>query len=240
MPGLLTAVLLSASAAAGAGGLPDGLNLRYTLQYGAASIGETERVLERRGPVYRVTSRTRPRGLGRLLGVERLDEAGEFTVAAGLPRPRYYHQAQYGKRPYVREARFDWRAGRLHYADGRTEVLPARTQDQGSEWFALMLAAGRGAFPLELTVTDGRRLSRYRYELSGEETLKGPLGPLHSLRIQRTKIGGKGRVVLWLASGHGYLPVKIVKQRPGRPDTILTLSQLITAPIGTPAARSGR
>lgn len=220
----LAAGLLLLWLAAGAGaGLPDALTLEYRLEYGGVTLGTTTRVLERRGPVYRVTAHTRPRGLGRMLGVEVLEEEGEFALAGSLPRPRYYRQRQHGDKPYRRRVQFDWRAGRLRYGDGRSEPLPRLAQDTGSEWFALMLTAARGGFPLALAVTDGRRLTSYRYELAGEETLAGPWGSAPALRVRRRKPGGRGELWLWLARERGYLPLQVVRKRPGKPDTRLVL-----------------
>ncbi|HEB86354.1 MAG TPA: DUF3108 domain-containing protein [Gammaproteobacteria bacterium] len=208
-------------------GLPDHLELRYSWHYGNIKLGATKKELKLKSDRYILTSHTQAEGLGKLIDNGLLQERGEFKVDGQTVVPLRYEQARTGKKAYQRQVTFDWQDNTLVYGNGHKEKLPKGTQDSGSLFFALMLQSGEELDNKTVHVTNGRRLSHYRYTLEGTEPLHTPIGTLNTRRIMRSKPGRKETVTVWLATDRHNLPVKIVKQREGRPATILLIESVV-------------
>jgi hypothetical protein len=134
---------------------------------------------------------------------------GRIT-ANGLEPESYWEQrGQEADRTY--NAQFDYTNQTLTYgrvAESTTVALPPGTQDQLS--FAYQFAL-RAPFDgtLQFSMTNGRKLGNYSYQVVGEEVIKTELGELRTLRLSKVrKQPDDDSVDLWLAVDHQYLPVK--------------------------------
>jgi hypothetical protein len=224
---LLSAVILFATAAAHATeAFPDHLVIRYSVKYGAIPLGIVTKTLVREGTDYRLTSDTKATGIGRLFTDDTVKEEGVFRVSDHRVQPLSYRQVRDGKKAYVRTVKFDWQRGVVVFNNGREEKLPAGTQDSGTVLFALMLAPVNNDKPQEVHLTDGKGLSRYTYQRAGEKTLDTPIGKLNTILIQRRRPDKKEVVSIYLATAKHNLPVKIVKERGGKPTTTLLIDSL--------------
>jgi hypothetical protein len=212
----------AAEGAAGAGAdlLPARLNLAYALSRNGLEIARVEESFEREGGNYRISSEARAVGVAALLarGQGWRRESRGTLDAAGL-RPEQFTD-QRGANPVLR-ARFDWSASRIRFdrpgtdaPEGPAEPLPPATTDRLSFPYALALRAARPpglpATEWEAPMTDGRRISRYRFVVIGRETLGTPAGSFDAIRIGRVRDKGDSATDVWLAAGRGMIPVRIL------------------------------
>lgn len=208
---------------------PHRVSLSYDVSYNGMVAAELTEVLEHDGKRFSLTSEGRGKGIGALLyrGAARRWCRGEVT-STGL-RPLEYRD-QRGDKPVV-VARFDWVGKTLTQEhDGKSEtasmVLPL--QDRLSFLYnyafqhALDLRPGK---EINITLTDGKGLTRFQYNVAAKEMLKTPAGDLETVRLvkQRDNPDDKGTEI-WFASSRDYLPVRIlVIEKDGvRIDQVLT------------------
>ena len=68
-----------------------------------------------------------------------------------------------------------------------------------------------GAAPVAVSITDGKGISSSTYKAAGRETVKTPAGEFDALKLEREKKDPDDRTSeIWLATKHGYLPVRIL------------------------------
>jgi hypothetical protein len=212
----------AAEGAAGAGTdlLPARLALVYTLSRNGLEIARVEESFEREGGGYRILSEARAVGVAALLarGQGWRRESRGTLGPAGL-RPDQFTD-QRGSNPVLR-ARFDWSASRIRFdrpgtdaAEGDGEPLPPATNDRLSFPYALALRAGQPpglpAAEWDAPMTDGRRVSRYRFAVAGREPLSTPAGSFDAIRVSRVREKGDNATDVWLAAGRGMIPVRIL------------------------------
>lgn len=188
------------------------VNAAYRLTKMGQPFGVARETFRREGDNYRIESATSAVGIFALFvkGKIRLVSAGEVT-AAGL-RPLHFEHHR-GADPAKRiSADFDW-AGRVvtHHYDGKSETaqLPPGTQDRISLLYQFMFAPPRGA-GVELTMSNGRQISHYLYQMVGEATLDTPAGRFDTVHLSRHEGGRRDGVEVWLAKERYYFPVRIV------------------------------
>ena len=87
--------------------------------------------------------------------------------------------------------------------------LPPNTWDATSfSWnFAFVQPAAK---ELNIHLTDGRRLTSYRYAIVGSETINTQIGDLATVHVKKVLEGDDKRAFdVWLALDHSYVPVRI-------------------------------
>lgn len=223
---LFVVVLFASTAVHAADGFPDRLVVTYSVKYGAIPLGRVTKTLVREGANYRLTSDTRATGIGRLFTDDMVEEEGVFRVKDHAVQPLSYKQVRTGKKAYTRSVTFNWNQGLLIFSNGRREKLPSDTQDSGTVLFALMLLPMNNNQPRQVHLTDGKRLHRYTYQRTGEQKLDTPIGTLNTILVQRRRPDNKEVVSIYLATAKHDLPVKVVKERDGRPTTTLVIESV--------------
>lgn len=113
----------------------------------------------------------------------------------------------------VQRADFDPASGIARYSNGSQMDWPANGQDRVSMLLRLGAWArqARPGAELELPVSDGNDWQTWAFNLRARETVDTPSGPWPSWHIQRSDAGRRGQSTdLWLATGLGGLPVRLV------------------------------
>jgi hypothetical protein len=64
-------------------------------------------------------------------------------------------------------------------------------------------------------MTDGRRLSHYRFTVVGREQVSTPAGSFDAIRVSRVRDKDDHATDVWLALGHGMIPVRILVAEQG-------------------------
>ena len=108
--------------------------------------------------------------------------------------------------------------GQVQFANGRTEPAPAEVQDASSQFVQLtwLFLTGRETarpghqvlIPLALP---RRQYKDWRYEVTGEQTIDTPMGPLATWHLRPTQPvdAGDFSVEMWLAPSLQWLPVRL-------------------------------
>ncbi|MBI3771144.1 MAG: DUF3108 domain-containing protein [Gammaproteobacteria bacterium] len=89
-----------------------------------------------------------------------------------------------------------------------TVALPPQTQDQLSFIYQFVLQAPFTG-TVQFSMTNGRKVDTYAYQVIGEETLETGLGKLQTLHLSKVRQPNEDGAEAWLAKDHQYLPVKI-------------------------------
>ena len=131
---LTLACLLPPLPALAATGLPDKLEMVYTLKYGSLAAGNSTRSLERQSDgSYRYTIHTLPTGIARTFTRVEWFEEGTFRVVKNQVRPLSYLKYRKGSsKDHRHSTTVNWDQGQILYSSGATVSLPQHYQDQGS------------------------------------------------------------------------------------------------------------
>ena len=207
----LAVVVVLSAAWARAASVPTHIEIKYRVSMGSMKIGEGFDTFEHDGKTYSVVSESKTAGVAAML--YRLDirrEAKGRITPEGL-KPRTFVESRNGK--VRRSASFDWGANQVQLADGdenkQTVPLPPGTWDATS--FAWNFAfVPPGDKELNINLTDGRRVTSYRYAIVGRETLNTVIGDIPTLHVKKVQEGDDKREFdVWLATERNYLPVRI-------------------------------
>jgi hypothetical protein len=195
---------------------PNYVSIDYDVSRGGdnSSIGTTHVSYIAKGDgSYQLRSETAAKGLASLFFPSKLVQISSGRVTEKGLQPLSFSY-EFGNNPdKYQHADFDWSAGQLtmHTSKGDKAVaLPPGTQDLLSFMYQYMFFA-----PLEnlqLTVTNGKKLSQYTFSFEGEDTLYTEIGEVRTVHIVKSSGEGEEKTELWLAPDHHYLPIKISKR----------------------------
>lgn len=159
---------------------------------------------------YSLSNVAEAKGLMALFLSGQLVQTSEGKVTTSGLQPAQYVYQFGDKADKSQRATFDWQAGKLTLENSKRTVsveLPNSTQDLLSFMFQFMFEP-----PLEemqLSITNGKKLSSYAYSFAGEDQLQTKIGNLRTMHISRSTGDGDEKTELWLAVDFRYLPVKI-------------------------------
>lgn len=152
----------------------------------------------------------------------RIRESSTFRWSDAGPVPSHYAYERKGLGKNRRaDVRFDWATGTAANIAKRKpwslQVLPG-TLDKLAVQIKLradvrqLIARGESG-PLVYHIVENGRLKRFEFELSGQESIETPLGPLDTVKLRRVRAAdSKRETVFWLAPAHDFLLVKMFQQ----------------------------
>lgn len=229
---LLTLLALAGAmlAAPASAGLPDKLELNYSLLYGNLTAGASTRTLERQADgSYRHALHTTPKGMARMFTKVQWFEEGRFHIVENQVRPLSYLQYRVGaSKSHRHSVEFDWGKQQIRYSNGNNLPLPPATQDQSSLLFALMLNPPTDTQTHSVNLSSGKKLTAYDYRYVRSEDVDTPAGRFKSIVVQwspHAPSDDSERVTAWLASDKNHIPVKVVTQDGNKTATMLLQSQ---------------
>lgn len=206
------AILLSLSQAPVWSAPPQAVSAAYRLTKMGQPFGVAHETFRRDADQYRIESVTSAVGIFALFAKGNIRLLSSGVVSALGLRPLHFEHRR-GDDPARRiVADFDWdKHGVTHRYDGKNETaeLPNGTQDRISLLYQFMFVPPQGA-GAELTMSNGRQLNRYFYQVVGEETLVTPAGRFDTVHLSRREGGRRDGVEVWLAKERHYFPVRIV------------------------------
>jgi hypothetical protein len=189
---------------------PQHVQLNFAVVTGSMRLGEGRDVLEHDGKHYSVVSTSKTVGLAAFFYKMNIRRESRGLITNNGLRPLHFEEER--SRKPRRSADFDWDAKLLKLTDGDTVEsvpLPDNTFDQTSFAYAFAFRPPSEEI-LPVHLTDGRRLSDYKYQFIGKEKLTTPIGDLEAVHFQKIREGDDQRgFEVWLAVEHHYLPVKI-------------------------------
>ena len=204
---LLTALL---SCAAAADPPPARVEIHYDTYFGFIKVGETRDVMEHDNHSYHLVSESRTVGLAALFHELVIHREAQGRIGPGGLAPVSFSETDNGKFKYG--GRFDWSAHQAMVRDDHgSDIIPLHDNSWDLTSFTYTFAfnpPGRG--DMDVYLASGRRMSRFRYTISGREKIDTGAGTLDTLHVRKILEGGDKRAFdLWLAVNRHYLPVKI-------------------------------
>ncbi len=191
------------------------LSLAYSLARSGLEIARIEEQFERSGYAYRLTSEARAVGLAAVLarGQSWRRESSGLVHGATL-RPELFVD-QRGTQPPQR-ARFDWTAGRVVFdrlaPAGEEAAGEAPLPDGALDRLSFPYALARLPLPeseWDIAITDGRRLTTYRYRVVARETLQMPGGTFDTVHVARVSGRDEPGADIWVSRSPSPVPVRI-------------------------------
>jgi len=139
-----------------------------------------------------------------------------------LPQHYIYQRKSVGK-DRNEELVFDWAANKVtNVKSGKIQELDATKNFQDSLSYQVQLSqdliAGKKQF--EYSVTNGRKIKQYKFEIIGEEILNTPLGDVKSVKVKRTRDKSDLVTYAWFAKDFQYLLVRLQQEENGSAYTI--------------------
>jgi len=189
---------------------PNRVQMEFSVNAGTVHLGEGRDVLVHDGRQYSVVSESKTVGLAAFFYKMNIRREARGLITNNGLQPIHFEEDR--SRKTKRSADFDWNARQIKLTDGdETETLPLQdnTFDQTSFAYAFAFhPPGEEISPVHLT--DGRRISDYKYAIVGREKLKTPLGDLQTIHFRKILEGDDKRgFEVWLGVDHYYLPVQI-------------------------------
>jgi hypothetical protein len=202
---------------------PQRVELTFEINFGAMQLGQGRDVLVHDGKHYQVVSETIPKGLAALFVKDIRRESHGTITDSGL-RPDSFREQ--GRKQGIRAAEFNWSESTLQLFNGDTNTvvaLPPNTIDQASLPYGFSFAEGVPD-SVAIHVTDGRKLSDYRYRIVGRERVATVLGEFDAIHVEKVRKPDDTRSFeFWLAVQQYYLPIKMRFVEKGRAfDSIVT------------------
>ena len=189
---------------------PARVELAFAVYSGSMHLGEGRDVLEHDGKQYSVVSESKTVGVAALFYKMNIRRESRGLVTKNGLRPLHFEEDR--SRKQKRAADFDWANKVIKLTDGEnveTVPLPENTFDQTSFTYAFAFRPPGDEVP-PVHLTDGRKLSDYKYQIIGKEKLKTGLGELETVHFQKVREPDDKRgFEVWLSVAHHYLPVQI-------------------------------
>lgn len=172
--------------------------------------------LEKTGDNWTYTSRSEPRGLGKLLS-ERPRTTSVLRVSAAGVEPLSY-EADDGTSSPKRavNVHYDWSRQRVTgvYEDTPVDLtLTPGVQDDSSVQVAMMVELLGGRTPERFSLLDKNTVREYRYRREGEEILKTPLGEVATVIYSSQRANSPHVNRYWCAPDRGYIPIRVQQKR---------------------------
>lgn len=210
------AALMCIAAEAAAAG-PQSISATYDFSFAGISVGELSETFRRDGDKYRIDSVARPNRLAELFFPTFRESSSGSVTTRGL-RPDAFSHSRSDDESKTRRAEFDWtsRSVSLKF-DGRSETQPVAeaTQDALSMKYQFQFSPPTPG-DSTLSMTDGKKVTTYRYRFVREETVETPAGRFDTVHYAKVAEAGDSRFELWLSKADHYLPVKILGEEKGR------------------------
>jgi Protein of unknown function (DUF3108) len=172
--------------------------------------------LEKTGDTWTYTSRSEPRGIGKVLSQRPKTVSVLRVTEAGVQPLTYKGDDGTSSDKRSIDLKYDWGQRHVTGVYEQTPVdlpLTSQVQDDSSIQVALMVALLRGQAPQSFELIDKNSVREYRYTRDGVETLKTPLGDLATViyRSQRENSPHFNRY--WCATDRGYIPLRVQQKR---------------------------
>lgn len=181
---------------------------RFTLngQY----LGKVTDTFKREGAHYQLTSIARPEGkLAMLLPTLTLSSQGELRKRQFAPAR--FSQSRSNAPEKTAVADFDWQQSVLTHAykgNSQSMPLPAQTLDALTQLYSFT-QMDKLPDHLELPITNGRKLMRYRYKRQPAEQIEAALGTFESVEYRRIASADENAISVWIAPALNHLPLRI-------------------------------
>jgi Protein of unknown function (DUF3108) len=188
----------------------------YNWIWNGMTVAATTVQLEKSGDTWTYSSRSEPRGIGRVLS-QRPKTVSVLRVTAEGVQPLSY-QGDDGTSSDKRtvNVKYDWNTHRVTGVYEQTPVdlpLTPDVQDDSSVQVALMNALLHGRTPDHFSVLDKNSVREYRYARSGEETVNTPFGAVATVVYSSQRANSPRINRYWCAPERGFIPLRVQQKK---------------------------
>lgn len=206
-------VALAIPCAAATPPAPHTVTAGYDMFRNGMQIAVMSETFEAKDGGYRISRESEAVGLLALFIRQplRVVSSGRLTDS-GL-QPQFFEGKRNDADPRRARADFDWRAELLTITrDGKTDTLklPPATQDLLSTMYQFMFLELEKLQRFELSMTNGRKLDNFLYEIHRGVEIDTPLGRMKTLHLVKQHRPDESGTEIWLAPQYRYLPVKML------------------------------
>jgi hypothetical protein len=188
----------------------------YNWIWHGMTVAVTHVKLEKSDDTWTYTSRSEPRGIGKMLS-QRPKTVSVLRVTADGVQPLSY-KGDDGTSSTKRTVNvtYDWDTHRITGVYEQTQVdlpLTPGVQDDSSVQIAMMVELLRGGTPDHFSVLDKNSVREYRYKREGEEKLQTPFGAVATVIFSSQRVNSPHVNRYWLAPDRGYVPMRVQQKR---------------------------
>jgi hypothetical protein len=226
MKKLLLAILTSMFATAALAAPPQKITATYSLSRNNQEMAQVVETFVQNKGKYQIESVTTAVGVYRVLTRDAIKLLSNGLVTKSGLQPLHFEHHR-GKREDKKiVADFDWtknQATFVHGGNTETSPIPAGMQDRISLMYQFMFLSLKNP-ALTVDMSNGKKVTQYEYERSGEESLRTKAGTFQTVRFSRKRVPGDDGTEVWLARDKFQLPVKVVieEEKGGRMVQVLT------------------
>jgi len=188
----------------------------YAWMWHGMTVAVSTVKLEHQGDTWVYSSRSSPRGLGKMFSQRPVQKSVMKVTDKGV-QPLSY-DADDGTSSTKRDAhvKFDWDNGRVTgvYEDVKVDMpLHPDIQDDSSVQIALMVELLTGREPQKFQMIDKNSVREYGYHREREESLDTPVGKLDTIVYGAQKVGSPRVTSFWCAPARGYIPMRVEQKK---------------------------
>jgi hypothetical protein len=168
--------------------------------------------LEQTGDSWTFSSRSEPRGIGRLAAdVFPPLQVSVVRVSGGDLQPLSFKSSG-GSASKTTDLKYDWQAHRVTgtYEGTRVDLpLTPQVQDDGSVQLSLMVKLLAGRTPTTVQLIDNNSVRDYQFAREGDARLSTPLGEIATVVYRSQKANSPRVTRFWCSPERGYVPIKV-------------------------------
>lgn len=190
--------------------LPKQAQLTFTINKGNGNfrIGEAIHTLEIEDGRYVLHAVTRTVGLVRLFKTYELTQYSSGSYHKYGLQPEQFFEQRADKLTTLRQTvEFDHAAQLARFSSGDERQLPPETLDILSVMYQFPPLAHTEM--VSVSVTNGKKIERYDFEITAEETIQTALGELLTVKLHKMHAANEEGLDIWLAYEYRLFPVKM-------------------------------
>ena len=188
----------------------------YAWMWHGMTVATSTVKLERQGDTWVYTSKSSPRGIGKMFSQRPVQKSVMRVTAKGV-QPLSY-DADDGTSATKRDAhvKFDWDHGRVTgvYEDTKVDMpLHPDIQDDSSVQIALMVELLAGREPQKFQMLDKNSVREYGYHRERAESIDTAVGKVDTVVYGAQKTGSPRVTRFWCAPSRGYIPMRVEQKK---------------------------
>jgi Protein of unknown function (DUF3108) len=185
---------------------------RYEGIWHGMTVAVSSLKLEHTGDTWTYTSKSEPRGLGRMAsGVFPPLQVSVVRLGPSGVLPQSY-RSEGGDASKAVNLNYDWQTHRVTGTYEGTAVdlpLTPQVQDDASVQLALMAELVAGRTPPGLQLIDKNAVRDYQFTREGQATLQTPMGAVNTIIYRAQKAYSPRITRFWCAPERGFIPMKV-------------------------------
>ena len=184
------------------------LTFAINLGKGGLRVGETVHTLEINDGHYVLQATTTTVGLAKLFKSYQLNQYSNGSYGRNGLQPELFTEERKDSLGTQRNAvELDHDTHLARFSSGKEAALPPETQDILSVMYQFPPLAHTEI--ATVSVSNGRKIERYAFEIATNEEIDTPLGKLLAVRLHKMHAAGEEGLDIWLAREYRLFPVKM-------------------------------